>query len=346
LYFVRFSFVHIGGLLSNQTTFLESQPIQPIQEVLGRTLREKTAQDIDGRVERVLRGLGNPEPPLRLEDVRELLKLDRVFFTADDPGLIREAVSRIRIATIQVFQRPMLLAEAIRKFSLQALYAPDSKRILLDKSQPIKKHRWSEAHEVTHSLLPWHDDVMHGDNQQTLLPECHEQIEAEANFGAGRLLFLRDRFVLEARDLPIAIASVQSLHRDFGNTISSTLWRFVEAVGVTRPVVAMITSHPHRSRRPRDFDPMKPCRHCIQSGGFAAKFSRITEQQLFDAVSGYCATKLGGPLGMADLVLTDDNGEEHVFTFETFFIRYKPPAIGEALTLGVYTRPNVRIVAA
>ena len=49
---------------------------------------------------------------------------------------------------------------------------------------------------------------------------------------------------------------------------------------------------------------------------------------------------------MADLVLTDDNGDEHVFTFESFFIKYRPPAIGEALTLGVYARPNIKIIAA
>ncbi len=48
---------------------------------------QQTAHDIDERVERVLRGLGNPEPPLRLEDVRALLKLDRAFYKADDPGL-------------------------------------------------------------------------------------------------------------------------------------------------------------------------------------------------------------------------------------------------------------------
>ena len=41
----------------------------------NRFLSEKTAHDIDARVERVLKGLGNPEPPLRLEDVRHLLKL-------------------------------------------------------------------------------------------------------------------------------------------------------------------------------------------------------------------------------------------------------------------------------
>jgi hypothetical protein len=230
--------------------------------------------------------------------------------------------------------------------SLQALYQPDRRRILLDGSQPEKKHRWSEAHEVLHSLIPWHDDVMHGDNKYTLLPHCDEQVEAEANYGAGRLLFLRERFAIQARDLPIALASVQSLRGDFGNTISSTLWRFVEVVGVQRPLVGLITCHPHPSRRQPDFDPTKPCRHCIQSAGFAARFSRITEQNLFNAISSYCNPKLGGPIGMAELILTDDNGDEHVFTFESFFIKYKPPAVGEALTLGVYTRPNVRIVAA
>ena len=309
-------------------------------------IKEKAAQDIDGRVERVLRGLGNPEPPLRLEEVRDLLRLDRVFYTADDPGLIREVVSRIRVATIQVFERPMLIVEAIRKLSLQALYLPDRKRILLDGSLPQKKHRWSEAHEVVHSLIPWHDDVMHGDNRQTLSLDCNAQVEAEANYGAGRLLFLRDRFGLQAKDLPLTIASVQSLHGDFGNTISSTLWRFVEVVGFQRPLVGMITCHPHKSRRTHNFNQTNACRHCIQSPGFAARFSRVTERDLFNAISSYCGAQKGGPLGIAELLLTDDNGDEHMFRFETFFIRYKGSVPGEALTLGVYMRPSIRIVAA
>ena len=305
----------------------------------------RTAQDIDGRVERVLRGLGNPEPPLRLEDVRTLLKLDRAYYTANDPTLIDEVVSRIRIATIQVAQRPMLLMEAIRKWSLEALYLPDPRRILLDSSLPQKKHRWSEAHEVTHSLLPWHDDVMHGDNRQTLLPECREEIEAEANYGAGRLLFLRGRFAAEARAVPLTIASVQALHGKFGNTISSTLWRFVETIGEARPMIGLITCHPHRSRRPDNFDPTKPCRRCIQSPAFAQRFSRLGEKAIFEAVANYCSAKLGGPLGAGDLVLTDDNGDEHLFSFETFFIRYRAPAIGEALTLGTYVRAHARAIA-
>jgi Zn-dependent peptidase ImmA (M78 family) len=307
-------------------------------------IKPRTTLDIDARIERVLRGLGRPEPPLRLEDVRELLNLDRVFYSADDPSLISEVVSRIRVATIQVAQRPVLLLDAIKKWSLQALYIPDRKRILLDGSLPEKKHRWSEAHEIGHSLIPWHDDVMHGDNRHTLLPHCQAQIEAEANYAAGRLLFLRDRFGAEARDLPLTVATVQSLNKEFGNTISSTLWRFVETVGVDRPMVAMISCHPNVSRRPPDVDPLNPCRHCIQSPAFAKHFSRIDEGHLFAAAAGYCDSKGGGPLGSSEIVLADDNGDEHVFTFESFFIRYKPPAIGEALTLAIYTRPRHRPV--
>ena len=302
-------------------------------------LSAKTAQDIDRRVERVLRGLGNPEPPLRLDDVRELLKLDRAFYTADDPGITREAISRIRIASIQVYNRPTLIIDAIRKLSLKALYLPDRKRILLDGSLPIKKHRWNEAHEIGHSLIPWHEDMMLGDNAHTLSPDCHEQVEAEANFAGGRLLFLRERFVVEARSMDPSIGAVQHLHGVFGNTLSTTLYRFIESAGIERPIVGLITGHPHITRRGADHDRAKPCRHFIQSQAFAARFSLMPEVDLFEAVAGYCGSQSGGPLGTAELILTDDNGDQHRFIFETFYNRY------DALTLGVYVRPEMRVLA-
>lgn len=306
----------------------------------NRILSAKTAQDIDQRVERVLKGLGNPEPPLRLEDIRHLLKLDRRFYTAKDPSAVQETISRIRVATIQLYERPTLIFDAIKKFSLKALYLPDRKRILLDGSLPEKKHRWNEAHEIGHSLIPWHEDMMHGDNAHTLSTDCHEQVEAEANFAAGRMLFLRDRFTDEARALEPSLESVRQLHGRFGNTWSTTLYRFVEMAGADRPLVGLITDHPHVSRRPANHDPAKPCRHFIQSPSFAARFSRMPEKDVFAAVAGYCGSQRGGPLGASELILTDDNGDQHRFYFETFFNRY------DALTLGIYLKPEARIIAA
>lgn len=308
----------------------------------NRVLSAKTATDIDERVERVLRGLGHPEPPLRLEDVRELLKLDREFYRADDPGVLREAVSRIRIAGIQVYKRPTLLIDAIKKASLQALYLPDRRRILLDGSLPKLKHRWSEGHEIGHSIIPWHDSIMYGDNSLTLKPICQEEVEAEANYAAGRLLFLCERFTEEARSLEPSIEAVRALKGIFGNTLSTTLYRVVESFGADRPLVGMISSHPHPSQRGRKFDPSSPCRHFVQSPAFRSHFGNISEVELFGEVSGYCGTQGGGPLGEDELILTDDNGDRHRFQFESFFNRY------DALTLGKYLRPvhNIMPVSA
>ena len=298
----------------------------------------KTAKDIDGRVERVLKGLDHPEPPLRLEDVRELLNLDRDFYTADDPDILREAVSRIRVAGIQVYKRPMLLIDAIRKSSLKALYLPDQKRILLDASLPKLKHRWNEGHEIGHSIIPWHHEIMLGDNHLTLYPACQEQVEAEANYAAARLLFLRERFTDEARSYEPSIDAIHALKAIFGNTLSTTLYRVVESFGVDRPLVGMISVHPHITRRPKSFNPSSPCRHFIQSPAYKRNFGGITQAQLFSAIAEYCGAQGGGPLGEDEYLLTDDNGDRHLFHFETFFNRY------DALTLGKYLQPAASVI--
>lgn len=280
----------------------------------------------------MLDGLGNPEPPIKLEEIRQLLRLDRQFYTASDTSATREKVSRIKVAAVQIYERPTLLFEAIKKLSLKALYLPDQKRILLDADLPEKKHRWNEAHEIGHSLLPWHLNVMLGDNALTLSTDCHDQVETEANYAAGQLLFLRERFSREASDLEPTLDNIKKLHGSFGNTFSSTLYRFVELMGRDRPMIGMISAHPHKSRRPHDFDGTKPCRHFIQSPAFAERFSRIIEADLFQAVASYCGAQRGGPLGENELLLVDDNGEQHRFFFETFFNRY------DALTLGIHLK--------
>ena len=45
------------------------------------SLKARTIADIDGQVDKVLRGLGNPEPPADLRLVRDLLKLDRGYYS-------------------------------------------------------------------------------------------------------------------------------------------------------------------------------------------------------------------------------------------------------------------------
>ena len=296
----------------------------------NKIIRTKTRNDIDSRVERVLRGLGNPEPPLNLASVRELLKLDMGYYTANDPGILREATSRIRVAGKQILQRPGLLIDAIRKFDLRALYIPDQKRILIDSSQPELKHRWNETHEIGHSLLPWHDGAMLGDDKLTLLPNCHDQLEAEANFAAGRLLFLRDQFESQALDHVPTMDAVKALKPVFGNTYTTTFWRCIETWGSAVPVVGLISDHPHLVDREIDFDVAQPCKHFIRSDTFANQFGSTTARHLFAVIDSYCAPRKGGPLGSAEIVLIDDNGDSHNFLFESYSFYY------QVLTLGIY----------
>ena len=115
-------------------------------------------------------------------DVRELLQLDREFYTADDPSIVNEVISQIRIAGIQVYKWPMLIIDAIQKLSLKALYLPDQRRILLDSDLPEKKHHWNEAHEIGHSLIPWHHDIMLGENELIQVPTAQTPSNSKLTF--------------------------------------------------------------------------------------------------------------------------------------------------------------------
>ena len=298
--------------------------------MINPTLSIRTRSDLDKQIEKVLRGLGNPAPPLDLRLVRELLVLDREFYNSDDDGVLRETVSKLKIAGIQVLKRPSLLREAIRKFSLKALYLPDQKRILLDEATPKLKHRWSEAHEIGHSVIPWHDGMMLGDDKQTLLPLCHEQMEAEANYAAGQLIFLSTRFRTEALDHLPTIDNVKKLASAYGNTATSTLWRFVEEAHRDLPMFALVTGHPHIACRESSFDPNNPCRYYIQSPAFRLRFGQYSDVDMFALITTYCGAQRGGLLGQGERLLADANGTVHRFDCQTFFNRY------DALTLGVW----------
>ena len=293
--------------------------------------------DIDSQVDKVLRGLGNPEPPISLDAVRELHRLDRHYYSSTDDGAIREFISKVTIGAKQLFLRPTLFLDVVKKAKVSAFWIPDGKRILLDKNLPEKKHRWAETHEVIHAITEWHQLFLFGDSTRELNPACHDKLEAEANYGAGQLLFMRERFAQEARDMEMSLDTIKKLSTRFENTMTSTLWRYVEQIGVQQPMVGLVTVHPHKL--PDDHDPAAPCKYFIESPAFRSQFGCVAEVEVFDALQQYCSRAKGGPLGSAEVILRDVNGTAHVFWFETFFNRY------EALTLAYHVREHRLVVA-
>ncbi|MBY5731510.1 ImmA/IrrE family metallo-endopeptidase [Rhizobium leguminosarum] len=296
-------------------------------------LSRGTASDIERQVNKVLRGLGNPEPPLPLEDVRALLSLDRRYYSTTDDSFLRETISKLTVAGAQIMKRPGLLLDAVRKFDLRALYLPDRKRILLDSAQPDAKQRWNEAHEIGHSILPWHEDLMLGDHEQTLTPVCHNQIEAEANYAAGQLLFLQSRFGDAANDTTPGLDAVRALKAAFGNTYTTTFWRFIEDSHKDVPMIGLIGPHPHFP-----IGSQAEFRHIIESPAYKAMFESLPADRLVQAIRTYCQYRKRGPLGAGEVNVVDKRGEVHVFLFETFSNTY------DCLTMGTYQRRYSRVV--
>jgi hypothetical protein len=292
----------------------------------NRFLDERTARDIDTLVAKIMRGLGTPEPPLVLDDVRTLQKLDRHYYSSVDDGPLREFISRAYIGAKQVFSRPTLILDVVRKRSLKALYLPDRKRVLIDSSQPKLKWRWSEAHEIIHDGVPWHQEAMFGDTEYTLSPSCHEQIESEANYGAGRLLFFQDEFREFVSATEPTFEMIKAATKRYGNTMTSTLWRLVEALDI--PALGLVGPHPKGSaKRPGE---TQECRYFIRSRRFIEQFANVTEQGAYDLLRANSLFRRGGPIANIEVVLIDDRGDKHLFQLESFYNGH------EALTIFVH----------
>ncbi len=295
----------------------------------NRYLSPRVTADIEKQVKRLLRDLGQPEPPLVLAELYDLLKLDLAYYRSDDDGVLQEVLHKLRVSGKQVLARPALIKEAIAQAGLKALYLHDRKRILIDAAEPTKKLRWREAHEIGHSIIPWHSAYNLGDDVRTLTPTCHEEIESEANYAAGRILFLNERFVTEARALEPSIATVKRLAKAYGNSHNSTLWRLIETSD--KILCGLVSVHP-RSFPSTSHVP--PVRYFIRSQPFARRFSRVKGLEVFNAIDSYCNANSRGPLGTGELLVPDDNDDQNLFVFETFNFTH------DTLTLGAYVKPH------
>ena len=300
---------------------------------------------IDKAVRRLLSDMKGVEPPLNLADVRSQLSLDLEYYSSKDPGFMKEIVHSIKVAGMEMLSTKSMLGKLVDKLGLRGMLFWDQNRILIDRDLHHAKYRWAEGHEIGHKLCSWHKYYLLGDSKNELSPTCHAAIEAEANYADGQLLFMQDRFVADAMSLPVSMDSLKTLKQRFGNSNASTLWRMVEQYAGSHPLLGIVSEHPHRL--PDDFDHADPCRYVIESPAFRAMFSNTTESQLFAILMGVCSRKSGGPLGISEVELIDDNGHRHEFVFESFCFRYKQPdrSTGfQVLTLALHKRKLSRVI--
>ena len=77
----------------------------------------------------------------------------------------------------------------------------------------------------------------------------------------------------------------------------------------------------------------------INASKFKEQFAQLTELELFGKLFGYCTYNKKGSLGESDVILTDRNGDDDLFHFESFSIGY------DVLTLATHQRKISVVVA-
>lgn len=284
---------------------------------------KRAASEIERIIARIHRDIGDPTGKIDLSAVRHVVKLDLEYYRSSDGGLLKEVMHKLQLGAKQVIERPTILIDAIRKFNLRALILPDKKRILLDQEQPALKLRWNEAHEISHGVTPWHVAYTLGDDGTTLSPQCQEAIEAEANWGAGRLLFPAKVLNEISSGVRPSLALIDAVAGQFGNTKTSSLWRVVENSDFV--AFGVIGAHPHHA--PADTPVVA---HFIQSESFAAQFPGLTEAEVIAALRAVCSYRKRGPLGKGEIRFSDANGETRVFVVEIFCNGYQCLSVGSA----------------
>ena len=88
--------------------------IEPIIGTYGRG-------DINEHIARLIRDLGNPEPPLRLEQVRELQKLDLTYYSKSDLNLLNEMVHRVKLAGHAISSAAKNMRDVVNQYGLKGV---------------------------------------------------------------------------------------------------------------------------------------------------------------------------------------------------------------------------------
>jgi hypothetical protein len=159
------------------------------------------------------------------------------------------------------------LSPSLRDRLLGAVRFHD-RAVFVERRQSPARRRFTEAHEAAHLLCPWHDAALRYDTGAELFGRS-SGIEAEANFGAGQLIFQGTRFADEARDLELSLSSAFELAGTYGASRHAAAHHYVET---HRDPIALLVA----GRWP-DSGGQLPVWRSVESSAFAARHRRLGE---------------------------------------------------------------------
>jgi hypothetical protein len=120
-------------------------------------------------------------------------------------------------------------AKAPSAFSrILGAFLPDERVVFIDREQVAVRQTWTDGHEATHAMCDWHGEILRLDNESTLFRELHPGVEAEANYGAGQLIFQGGRFHRRALREQVSISTPIAMADEYAASVHATLHYYAE----------------------------------------------------------------------------------------------------------------------
>jgi hypothetical protein len=161
------------------------------------------------------------------------------------------------------------IREDLRARLLGAMWF-EERTLFIDERQSAGRRRFTEAHEIVHLLCPWHEAVMRLDTEAELFGRLSRGLEAEANFGAGQLLFQGTAFADEARRHERSLRTPFGLATRYGASRHAAAHHYVECHAA--PLALLVAG------RWKGRDGCLPIWGSVESPSFLRRFGRLSER--------------------------------------------------------------------
>lgn len=127
-------------------------------------------------------------------------------------------------------ETPHRFRDVIKKLSgrVLGLLSIEKREYFIDRTMPVARQRFTEAHEIGHDALPWHEAAFWGDDESTLDPSTRDVLEREANVFSAQLLFGAGRFTQQADQYAPGLEVALFLAPQYGASAHAALRHYVE----------------------------------------------------------------------------------------------------------------------
>lgn len=201
----------------------------------------------------------------------------------------------------------------------RALLSFPGKIIATDEGMSDKRTRFSVLHEIAHYVLPNHHHTLYLCDEKGLGFSAHLLFEKEANEFAANLLFMGNRFILEANNSEISAKTVKVLADRYTTSFEATARRLVEK-SFHPCMLIVFMEKPGKTRLNPELEQKWVVRYCAASASFKVKF--------FTKVSGELSSEVISNLPKMSLDISNSihresnitlsNGKDLTFNIEYF----------------------------